>query len=236
MAAEDDNVETESKREVVLKRLQERRDEREAELLKQKDEKKPSAENETIQYFESTFQTSVDEIKRLVAGAVSTPKDNLTMLFDNLVCKHADLQKFLSDSAFFLTSHDLSVKQQLLTGLFTEINSERQKFFPKKKFTFKNKKKQSATSEPKSATATTAKAERKDETSTSIPNYDILASEYRVQSQSNQTISLSAEEIENKDVIVSELSHCRLIIKGSPTAIHLNDLTGCTVISTPCSR
>ena len=60
--------------------------------------------------------------------------------------------------------------------------------------------------------------------------------EYRIENRRNNTVEISADEVKDKDVIMSKLSSCTIKLKGVPSAMHLTDVKSSTVICGPCAR
>jgi hypothetical protein len=46
---------------------------------------------------------------------------------------------------------------------------------------------------------------------------------------------MSGGEIDGKDVVLSALSDCRVILRGAPSTVHMNDLTNCVLLCGPTS-
>ena len=134
----------------VRERLERRNEERLAAIEKRKADKESNEQpTETTDYFETTFAKEKGAIEDLLskrAGLIEPGnKMQATEFFESLTDKCQKLQKFVSDSAMFLPSRQIKVSQDILKALQQEINEKREEYMPKKKFAFKARKKEVAT-------------------------------------------------------------------------------------------
>jgi len=63
----------------------------------------------------------------------------------------------------------------------------------------------------------------------------ILASECGFTKRDNELLKLSSTDVEKKDVVLSSLTGCRVIIQGSPSTVHITSVRDCTVLCGPTS-
>ena len=235
MAEIDIDSNLQDRKDMVSKKLQEREDERLKAASKRREEsEKYSSKDESTAFFQKSLDDGVREIRESLASGGDKPQNELTVFFDSLSCKLATLHKFVTDSTMFLSAYDLGQSQNLLKEIQVEISLRRDELIPKKKFAFKNRKKQNA---QKSAQQTENADKVKQTNQTSAHNkYDNSVNEYRIDNQSNTTVEISADEVKDKDVIMSKLSSCTIKLKGVPSAMHLTDVKSSTVICGPCAR
>jgi len=227
----------EDKKALVGKRLQEREEERLKLASKRKEENEQSAsQTENLTFFMKTLTSNVCLIKEGLALASQIPKENLNVHFDSLSVKLGETQKFVTDSAIFLSSYDLAQKQLQLNDLQVEIATCRDKLMPKKKFAFKNKKKPVDSEKVPTAVSSQGNASNVTHPMSIQSKYDIAVNEHRIRNVCDQTIIVTADTIADKDVIISSANNCTIKIKGVPTAMHITDLVDCTVLCGPCSR
>lgn len=220
------------KKDLIGKKLQDRDEERLKEIAKRKQEAdKVASKTESTAFFMQKLTVDVASIKEGLATAPQQPKEGFTLYFDGLSSKLADIQKFVTDSAMFLSSYDLSQKQQQLNELQQQITQCRDNLMPKKKFSFKNKKKQTT---PKETSAATLSAHAED--SKLERTCGVSSDEYRISVMTNQVVDVPAASIQGKDVIIELITDCTLKIKGVPSAMHMTDLKDTTVFCGPCTR
>ena len=234
MAEIDIDSNLQDRKDMVSKKLQEREDERLKAASKRREEsEKYSSKDESTAFFQKSLDDGVREIRESLAAGGDKPQSELSIFFDSLSCKLATLHKFVTDSTMFLSAYDLGQSQNLLKEIQVEISLRRDELIPKKKFAFKNRKKQNA---QKSAQQTENADKVKQTSQTSAHKYDNSVNEYRIDNQSNTIVEISADEVKNKDVIMSKLSSCTIKLKGVPSAMHLTDVKSSTVICGPCAR
>lgn len=228
-------VDIQGKRDNISRKLQEREEERLKVASQRREEsEKYSSENESTEFYKKTVDSGAQEIRDGLGAAGDQAQNTLAAFFDELSCKLSTLQKFVSDSTMFLTAFDLGQSQNLLKEIQVEISLRRDELMPKKKFAFKNRKKQNATKP--SAGDQKPSEPQQSYTSGSAVSYDNSANEYRVDNKTDCTIEINSDDIKNKDVIMSKLTNCTIKLKGVPSAMHLTDVKSSTVICGPCAR
>jgi len=212
-----------TKKALMTDKLQKREDDRLAHVQKRKEDKESkSAENESVTFFETRFSEARKEIEEGLEPDLGTAKEQLVQHFDGLSILHQKLQKFLSDSAMFLTSHDISRSQEEINQLLQKIKESREKCVPKKKFAFGKK---------------TKKSEKASEKPTAEPKkvVSVAINECNFSDKSGETLIKTQNEIGNKDVALARLSDCVVKLYGSPSALHIDKLDRCTILCGPVS-
>ena len=213
----------ERKKEVLKERLQRRDDERLAEIQQRRTVKDSvTALNETQEFFNSNFQKAKKEVVSGLEDSGEVPKEQLLMHFDNLSVSLQKLQKFVSDSSVFLTARDLSKSQIILQELQSAVQEKREELIPKKKFAFKSKKKEVA-------------AEKVVGSKSSASKIAVGLVDCNFVGRKSETLVMQETEVTNHDVALSDLTDCTVILYGSPSAIHVDKLVGCTVRCGPVS-
>lgn len=221
------------RRDIVGKKLQDREDERIKESMRRKEEsEKFASKTESTNFFLQTVNSGVTEIRDGIAAAGDRPKDDIASYFDELSLKLGALQKFVSDSTMFLSAFDLGQSQNLLKDIQAEIATHRDVLLPKKKFAFKNRKKQTAP-KPDISVGDISSAPSAAAPQVSL---EFSANECRKSGISLITLEISADEVRDKDMILSSVKDSTVKVKGVPSAMHLTDIVDSTVICGPCSR
>ncbi|KAH3845218.1 tubulin-specific chaperone C-like [Dreissena polymorpha] len=214
----------EEKRQVVGDRLKRRDEERLAELEKKKEERSENlTAQESAKFFLETFSKNKNDLEQELSGCDSLEKDKLVDRFDNLSVMHQKLQRFLTESTMFLSSYDVRQTQDALSKLQALIQEKRDALLPKKKFAFKSKKKgtqQQKTEESKNS---------------DIPSVDMVElADCKFTDKENETLIMDSS-INMKDVALANLKSCTVKLFGAPSAIHVNKLVNCTILSGPVS-
>uniref|UniRef100_A0A8C5PFG4 Tubulin folding cofactor C n=1 Tax=Leptobrachium leishanense TaxID=445787 RepID=A0A8C5PFG4_9ANUR len=139
------------------------------------------------------------------------------------------LKKLLNDSMMFLPSYDIRQAQEAVSRLQEALEEKRELLQPKKKFTFKSRKKDVPAAQPPGTGAKQPLAEkplRAQEPAPAVCDFQGLTS---------QVLFMEASEIQQKDVLLSELRDCTVTLRGSPATLHLRGLHGCRVLCGPVS-
>jgi hypothetical protein len=210
----------------VTSKLQKREQERLEDVERKRSEKEnESSAKETTDFFTETFAKERVCIENELAKTPGLTKSELQNHFDKLMISVQNLQKFVSDSTMFLPSYEVRHAQDSLTMLQNEIGEKRDELLPKKKFAFNQSKK---------------KVVEKGNTKADVPDgkkkfINVALVDCGYKNLSDATLSLSSSDINNKDVALSKLTKCKVILKGAPCAVHVDKLTSCTVLCGPVS-
>lgn len=223
--AMDDEGTVSNKKQVIAEKLQKREDERLAEIQKRKDEQsKTTSAQESTQFFYDHFTSEKIDLERELGVCDSLDKNKLVEKFDQLSVMHQKLQRFLTESTMFLPSYDVQQSQDILSKLQTKIQEKREKLLPKKKFAFASKKKRTVPEKEEEVTI------KKDE----VKDQSIDLADCKFIDLKDSDLKME-EEINKKDVALANLESCKVSLLGTPSAIHINKLTNCTILSGPVS-
>lgn len=216
------------KKEVVDKLLQ-RSEARIAEIEKKKGEKDArSSVYEQTDYFNETFTQKKQEIETKLQNATNINKSNLAEYFDEIVRDFQELQKFLADSTLFLCTYDIKKAQETLKSVQDDIQVAENTLIPKKKFTFKNKKKlQNGIKNP------TVEKVISNSTNDSISLIKLYKCGFK--DLSNEHLVKFRDEIEKQDVGLHKLQNCTVHLYGAPSTIFISGLTDCHIFAGPVS-
>ncbi|XP_033624599.1 tubulin-specific chaperone C-like [Asterias rubens] len=217
-------------KEAIGGKLQRRQEERVTKLEDLRNQRETATgKQESSNYFDSTFTNEKATVEERLSTAGSVEKSALSDLFDSLTLSVQKLQKFITESTFFLTSYEIRKSQDDVEKLFAAIDEKRDELIPKKKFAFKGRQKKS--NKPKEVKPTVA-VEEVDGPLNNIQS-DLLKFQCGVFDQANAVFELQSQEVKSKDVGLTNLSSCTVKLYGSPNAIHMNNLINCTVFSGP---
>ncbi|XP_045187731.1 tubulin-specific chaperone C-like [Mercenaria mercenaria] len=213
-----------NKKQVVADKLQKREDERLADIQKRKEEKSlVTSAQENTKFFHDHFTSEKIDLESELQACDSLDKNKLVEKFDDLSVRHQKLQRFLTESTMFLPSYDVRQSQDILAKLQSQIQEKRDELLPKKKFTFRSKKK---------GTVSEKQEEVKKET---IPEDEsVILADCKFTDKKGLDLKME-EEINKKDVALARLESCTVKLCGAASAIHINKLTNCTILSGPVS-
>ncbi|KAM9315390.1 tubulin-specific chaperone C [Gastrophryne carolinensis] len=204
----------------VPERLQRREEERQREVDKKRQEREVAAvQEEKSSHFHASFGPERAAIEAAVGESEGAEH------LEEVGGRIQRLQKFLNDSVMFLPSYDVRQAQDQLARLQAALDARRLQLQPKKKFTFKSRKKEASptaiiqtdpTPQPKAPPAQ-------------------AHTQCGLQGLSGQALFMEATEIRHKEVQLSQLRDCTVTMTGCPATLHLRGLSGCRVLCGPVS-
>lgn len=207
-----------------------RHEERLARVEKMKEQREnEKVVQESADYFAKTFNTQRSSIEERLATASNVAKSNLRDFFDDITEAAQKLQKYATDMTQFLPSHDIQSAQSNLAKLFDGINEKRDELLPKKKFAFKVRKR----GDGQATKQQQAQKIGLDVVDAPKPSKIIIENAAGFVNRTSENLSLSAEEIYLKDVSLSNLSSCTVKLPGSPSALHISNLSDCKIFCGP---
>lgn len=220
-----ENIEKfDNKKHEIEEKLQKREGERLANIQKRKEEKSAvTSVKESAKFFYDQFSTEKINLENELEKCDSLDKNKLVEKFDDLTAKHQKLQRFFTESTMFLPSYDVQQTLDILSKLQTQIQEKRDKLLPKKKFAFKSKKKGTVVEKQEDV-----KKEGDDE------DDSVILADCKFTDMKEKELYMK-DEINKKDVALARLESCTIRLLGAPSAIHINKLTNCTILSGPVS-
>ncbi|XP_022081610.1 tubulin-specific chaperone C-like [Acanthaster planci] len=224
------SIERDEMKERVTDKLQRRQEERMAKLEERKLKRESATgKQENADYFRNTFAKEMTAIENRLATADTVEKSALPDFFDGLIVAIQKLLQFVTDSMLSLTSYEIRKFQDDVYQLHADMVERRDELIPKKKFTFKGRQKKS--DKPKEVEKPGAAVEEVDGP-TNITT-DLLRFQCGFVDLSDSDLALQSEEIQAKDIGLTNLKSCSVKLFGSPNAIHMNNLTNCKIFSGP---
>jgi len=230
-----DSTRLEESRRVALEdRLRHRDNERlEALEVKRQAREETSAEHENVAFFGRKFGASADAITADItdaqAGKVETSR--LGAHFEAVNDAVQNLNKYLAESKLFLPTYDLRKSQEKIDSLQEALSTARNTLMPRKKFGFKNKSKAKVSTVTADAVTTTTTTTTTDDAK-KIAERD--EGDYVVKDRTKDRLCIS-ENLDQRVVGLFRLEDCDLLLRGSPSAMHLRDLRRCRVFVGPVS-
>ncbi|KAL4238145.1 hypothetical protein ACF0H5_002857 [Mactra antiquata] len=207
----------------IADKLQKREDERLAHVQKRKEEKSAvSAAQENTKSFYEQFSKEKNDLENELSLCDSLDKNKLVDKFDEISVMYQKLQRFVTESTMFLPAYDLQQTQENLSKLQTSIQEKRNELIPKKKFAFKSKKKGTVSE----------KVEEKPKPV--LEDEDVLLADCKFSDRNGEQLVMDST-INKKDVALTCLDSCIVKLHGTPSAVHINKLSNCTILSGPVS-
>ncbi|VFV44913.1 tubulin-specific chaperone c-like [Lynx pardinus] len=149
----------------------------------------------------------------------------------------AGLQKLVNDSVLFLAAYDLRQGQEALTRLQTTLAERRQELQPKKRFAFKTRRKDAASAAKVDSAPGAPAAEGILASPPPLKEEGGIGSSwvFGFSNVESQVLEKRAEELHQRDVLLTELSKCTVRLYGNPNTLRLAKARSCTVLCGPVS-
>ncbi|XP_037010588.2 tubulin-specific chaperone C [Artibeus jamaicensis] len=217
-------------RSLVPERLQRREQERQLEVERRKQKRlNQEVEEENSDFFAASFARERAAVEELLERGESVER------LEEAAARLQGLQKLLNDSVLFLAAYDVRQGQEALARLQAALNDRRQQLQPKKRFAFKTRRKDAASATKVDGVPGTPAAE------------GILASPLPLKEEGDfgsswlcgfsnlksQVLEKKAEELHQRDVLLTELSNCTIRLYGNPNTLRLTKARSCTVLCGP---
>lgn len=220
----------------LCERINKRDKERRDEIEKRKEEKEQLVvETEKASYFKQAFRTNCENIRDLLDRAQNSQVELLPDLFMKANKDLSTLKNYLFESKIFLKVYDVRMAQQTLQSLENDVNQLQDKLVPRKKFGFNNrnviKKSPEESSEVKSSKNTPKSCPKKKPDARRPIDYGENTT--IIVGKKDENLKLEAEEVNRNDVLLSDLKCCTVRIFGTPSTLHLVNLTHCTILAGP---
>uniref|UniRef100_A0A2K5IG59 Tubulin-specific chaperone C n=2 Tax=Colobinae TaxID=9569 RepID=A0A2K5IG59_COLAP len=218
---------------LVPERLQRREQERQLEVERRKQKRQnQEAEKENSHFFAATFARERAAVEELLERAESVER------LEEAASRLQGLQKLLNDSVFFLAAYDLRQGQQAVARLQAALDERRRELQPKKRFAFKTRRKDAASSTKVDAApgippavesirdSPLPKKAEGDLGSSWVCGFSNLES---------QVLEKRASELHQRDVLLTELSNCTVKLYGNPNTLRLTRTHSCKLLCGPVS-
>ncbi|XP_077292967.1 tubulin-binding cofactor C [Arctopsyche grandis] len=187
--------------------------------------------NEQLDYFNGIFKEKSDTIEMALNKVESLEEALMLSHFENIKKELYDLQNFVATSSFFLKDYSIRKSQAVIQNLQTRSIELEKTYLPKKKFGFRNK-------------STLKKHDDilKDSSADIVDNNIKAANKIKwdtfscgFTNRKNEKLILDSENVSGKDVHLSRIDNCVVIIKGSPATMHLDNVLNSTILCGPVS-
>lgn len=189
---------------------------------------------EKIAYFSATFSAEKAAIEELLSSCPQTDQhQKATKVLEEATHKTQLLQKFLNDSTLFLTQYELRQAQESLQKLQGSIAEKRAEVMPKKKFAFRSRA-AGATQQP-AVPPSSSEGQAKADPGHSVVDSVIAAEQCGFSNAHHEVLIKHSGEIQQRDVLLSHLTNCKVRLYGSPSTLHIKHVRGCQILSGPVS-
>ncbi|KAK3716924.1 hypothetical protein RRG08_026714 [Elysia crispata] len=223
----------------VAERLQRREEERLATVRRRREEQDGLDDKvqESLQSFLEILKFERLSLEKSLAESSTLERSKLIDHFDSLSLRVQKLQRNVSESALFLPPYELKTAQNVIVLLQSKIQETRDQLLPKKKFTFSKKQNKNGSGFDSKHTKDVEKnLDLAISKSASTKSDDDLVVEFaacKFVDRTSETLQKNANEINQKDIALVNLSNCTVLLYGAPSAIHINKLNRCTIFCGP---
>ncbi|XP_053166959.1 tubulin-specific chaperone C [Hemicordylus capensis] len=214
---------------VVPEKLQQRETERREEAERRRRERDAQAvQEEQSGFFTAAFSREREAVEALLEPEAEQGAEDeaaAAQRLEEAAGRLQGLQRLLTDSVRFLAPYEVRQAQAALGRLQAAVSERRLQLQPKKRFAFRALKKESAQAPPKPPPRG---APSSASSSPAGPQTGFSGVE-------GQELELGPAELLQQDVVLSELSRCRVRLRGNPNTLLVRDCRDCTVLCGPVS-
>lgn len=209
----------------VLEMMAKRDRERKLAAEKNQKARQNKSEYEGVDYFDGVFDKKVLELEnRLNIMQPSSDSVQLQEEFNSIGRELQELQKYFTNSTFFLSDHKIKTCQNAINQLVSKSDETKTRILPKKKFGFKSK------SAAPSIKPEHEKSEKSAEEST---KKEFIWTESQ---KSNQVLRYSGDKVNHQDLTFKEMENCVIYINGHAGSLQMSKMKNCLVLCGAVSR
>jgi len=195
--------------------------------------------NEKVVEFYSSLDPQLVEIQELLDHAGQLDKNLVPAHLDETIIKINTAQKYITDSALFLPSYDMKNAQRSINEANNKFQELQTEILPKKKFGFKSNRQKYKPEVAAAAINVTDKSA----VAVAVNAGDITAQISTIKidtglsltDKENETIELTPDQVNCADVNLANLDNCSVLIRGTPSTLHIANIMGCRIVCGPVS-
>lgn len=229
----DNSLDVNAKKDTILERINKRNKDRQNYIdVKLEMRNKENLDLEGIDYFSQTFGDRSKEIKANINNVmVSKPEGpELLRVLSTVTVEIQELQRYLSNSTIFLPDYKIKASQNVINEISALADAARQKLMPKKKFGFNSKKvAPKVVVNPKVIAADKVDLSEKSSISASVFTWTLS-------NKSNEYIILTLDEVNGKDITISNVKNCFIEIQGHAGSVQISGMENSTFLCGPIAR
>lgn len=188
---------------------------------------------EKSDFFTSTFNAEKTAVEEMLSSCNDNDRDKAAKTLEETTLKIQLLQKFLNDSIMFLTQYEIRQAQASLQKLQSSLAEKRDEALPKKKFAFRSR--NTGASKQPAPVQQTTDTSASDVAGTVVVDAAFSVDQCGFSNADNQVLIKQAEEIQQRDVLLSHLTNCKVRFYGCPSTVHIKNVRGCEILCGPVS-
>lgn len=206
--------------------------------LEEADRRRNAKQSQTVteeksDFFTSTFNAEKIQLEEMISSCNDREKAAKTL--EEATVKFQQLQKFLNDSVMFLTQYEIRQAQESLQKLQSSISDKREEVLPKKKFAFRSRNTSKQQQQPTPIQQQTPDKPASGSVGRVVVDAAIPADQCGFSNVDNQVLVKQAEEIQQRDVLLSHLTNCKVRLYGCPSTLHIKNVRSCEILCGPVS-
>lgn len=187
---------------------------------------------ESIQSFLARFsesKLSIESNLARISHTTSSDPDSLKSELQNVSVSISTLEKLVAESSYYLPSYEVRTCLKTISDLKLSLDDATSHVIPKKKFSFRNKKKPSADPSPSPAQNSIVNESEKPTLGIEIVGLSgLFQSSQGFRGKENEVLVKEFDrEGEIGEFSVSNLKGCEVRLKGCLRALFVNKLRGC---------
>lgn len=222
------DLDNEDKKKLVSDRLLKRDQDRLSNLQSKRSERQDKiVDDETLDTFKPIFSRLKNEISNEIQLLDTISKDEKPIKIETISNNIQNLQILLSEATKYLTTFHIEKFGEDIAGLRSAIDSKYITEQKQKKFNFKQvRKKTTEESKPKLVTkpSTVSKV---------LSNFDSERT-ILISNLTDETLTHNSN-VDQMEIVISNLVNCTIYIKGNPSTVHIDDLINTNLFIGPVS-
>lgn len=160
-------------------------------------------------------------------GSHLVKKDMVSILAE-ITVEIQELQKFLTSSTIFLPSYNIKSCQDIINELTINLENVRSVLLPKKRFGFSGRNTNALPSQNETIVSRNLTLVTRIKES--------FYQENTLSNKNNEYICLRGEEVDGKDITISQLEKCFVELQGHPGSVQISNAIQCTFLVGPTAR
>lgn len=193
--------------------------------------------SESVDAFLASFAHSRDQVEDKLSAILSRKPTKLDEAglesvreeLKSLQLEIINMGTLLANSSFYLPTYSIQSSQTSILKLKEEVEAASTELLPKKKFSFRNKTAKPTKDTEKIKETQPAVPVSVSDSKPSIP----LPSFYGIQDEYDCTLIRYAQDLEDREFMLSNLTNCKVYLEGKCRALYVNKLRNCQVYTGP---
>ncbi|KAG0590136.1 hypothetical protein M758_1G073200 [Ceratodon purpureus] len=193
--------------------------------------------SESVDAFLASFSHSRDQVEDKLSSILSRKAsksddagvESIREELKSLQLEIGNMETLVANSSFYLPTYSIQSSQTSILKLKEEVEAVTAELLPKKKFSFRSKGAKPAKDTEKTKETQPAVAVAVSDSKPSIP----VPSFYGIKDQHDCTLVRYSQDLEDREFMLTNLTNCKVYLKGKCRALYVNKLRNCQVYTGP---